>query len=144
MNLHVRNGSGSTSGTINALGDPIVGYDEARSSGSDKSGSHNLWWAVATIIPVMAAWLGEPKTRFQESRPPLSAADTAMMRPINCLRSAAGTTIRPLAPTAVSAAVQVIRFPVHTTGGLEMICSRISNECRVGVAHTTSIPASAH
>jgi hypothetical protein len=42
VNVHVRSGSGSTSGTINGLGNLIVGYDEPRSSGSDKSGSHNL------------------------------------------------------------------------------------------------------
>jgi hypothetical protein len=42
VNVHVRSGSGSTSGTINGLGNLIVGYDEARTSGSDKSGSHNL------------------------------------------------------------------------------------------------------
>jgi hypothetical protein len=42
VNVHVRSGSGSTSGTINGLGNLIVGYDEARLSGTDKSGSHNL------------------------------------------------------------------------------------------------------
>jgi hypothetical protein len=42
VNVHVRSGSGATDGTINGLGNLIVGYDEARSSGSDKSGSHNL------------------------------------------------------------------------------------------------------
>ncbi len=41
-NLYVRNGSGSTSSTVNGLGNVIIGYDEARSSGSDKTGSHNL------------------------------------------------------------------------------------------------------
>ena len=39
-NVHVRSGSGSTSGTINGLGNLIVGYDEA--STDDKTGSHNL------------------------------------------------------------------------------------------------------
>jgi hypothetical protein len=42
VNVHVRSGSGATGGTINGLGNLIVGYDEARTSGSDKSGSHNL------------------------------------------------------------------------------------------------------
>jgi hypothetical protein len=42
VNVHVRSGSGYTGGTINGLGNLIVGYDEARISGSDKSGSHNL------------------------------------------------------------------------------------------------------
>jgi hypothetical protein len=42
VNVHVRSGSGYTGGMINGLGNLIVGYDEARSSGSDKSGSHNL------------------------------------------------------------------------------------------------------
>ena len=41
-NLHIRSGSGSTSGTINGRGNLIVGYDEARSSGSEKTGSHNI------------------------------------------------------------------------------------------------------
>jgi hypothetical protein len=42
VNVHVRSGSGATDGTINGLGNLIVGYNEARSLGSDKSGSHNL------------------------------------------------------------------------------------------------------
>ena len=42
LNVRVQNGSGSTFGAINGLGNLIVGYDEARASGSDKSGSHNL------------------------------------------------------------------------------------------------------
>jgi hypothetical protein len=42
VNVHVRSGSGATSATINGLGNLIVGYNEARGSGSDKSGSHNL------------------------------------------------------------------------------------------------------
>ncbi len=42
VNVHVRSGTGSTGGTINGLGNLIVGYDEARSTGTDKSGSHNI------------------------------------------------------------------------------------------------------
>jgi hypothetical protein len=42
VNVHVRSGSGATDGTINGLGNLIVGYDEARPAESDKSGSHNL------------------------------------------------------------------------------------------------------
>lgn len=42
VNVHVRSGSGATDGTINGLGNLIVGYNEARSTGSDKTGSHNL------------------------------------------------------------------------------------------------------
>jgi hypothetical protein len=42
VNVHVRSGSGSTYGTINGLGNLIVGYNEARTTGSDKTGSHNL------------------------------------------------------------------------------------------------------
>ena len=41
-NLHVRSGSGSTDGTVNGLGNLVVGYNEARPADSDKSGSHNL------------------------------------------------------------------------------------------------------
>jgi len=39
-NLQVVSGSGSTSGTVNGLGNVLIGYDE--DSGDDKSGSHNL------------------------------------------------------------------------------------------------------
>jgi hypothetical protein len=42
VNVHVRSGSGFTNGTINGLGNLIVGYDEDRTLLSDKSGSHNL------------------------------------------------------------------------------------------------------
>ena len=52
VNLHLRNGLGSTDGSddvgsistieVNGLGNLIVGYDEERSSNTDKSGSHNL------------------------------------------------------------------------------------------------------
>ncbi len=52
VNLHVRNGLGSTDGSddlgnptnteVNGLGNLIVGYDEEQSSDSDKTGSHNL------------------------------------------------------------------------------------------------------
>ena len=42
-NLHIESGSGSTDGTVNGLGNLIIGYDEARGdSTSDKTGSHNL------------------------------------------------------------------------------------------------------
>ena len=40
-NIHVRSGSGQTDGTVNGLGNIIIGYDE--NGGSDiKTGSHNL------------------------------------------------------------------------------------------------------
>ncbi|MGM0558203.1 MAG: hypothetical protein ACQEVA_17595 [Myxococcota bacterium] len=48
VNVHVRSGSGATDGdtgggtSVNGLGNLIVGYDEARASGNDKSGSHNI------------------------------------------------------------------------------------------------------
>jgi hypothetical protein len=42
LNVHVQSGSGSTNGAINGRGNLIVGYDEERNIGSDKSGSHNL------------------------------------------------------------------------------------------------------
>ena len=41
VNVQVVNGAGSTN-SINGLGNLIVGYDAARSIGSDKTGSHNL------------------------------------------------------------------------------------------------------
>ncbi len=41
MNLQVVSGSGDTDGTVNGLGNVIVGYDEAN-TGDSKDGSHNL------------------------------------------------------------------------------------------------------
>jgi len=41
-NLHVINGSGSTDGTTNGLGNIIIGYNEERDSGDDRTGSHML------------------------------------------------------------------------------------------------------
>ncbi len=42
VNVHVRSGSGNTNGTVNGRGNLIVGYNEPRTTSSDKSGSHNL------------------------------------------------------------------------------------------------------
>jgi hypothetical protein len=49
VNVHIQDGSGATdglpgagAGTPNGLGNLIVGYDEDRTTGSDKTGSHNL------------------------------------------------------------------------------------------------------
>jgi hypothetical protein len=48
VNVHVRSGSGATNGdtgsgpSVNGLGNIIVGYDEARTVDSNKTGSHNL------------------------------------------------------------------------------------------------------
>ncbi len=41
-NLHIVSGSGSTNATVNGLGNLIIGYNEARTSGNDRTGSHNL------------------------------------------------------------------------------------------------------
>ncbi|NPA25482.1 MAG: hypothetical protein GXO34_06620 [Deltaproteobacteria bacterium] len=44
-NLHIRSGSGSTNGTVNGLGNLIIGYNESRSGSEgsdDRTGSHNL------------------------------------------------------------------------------------------------------
>ena len=41
-NLHIRSGSGATDGPVNGLGNLIVGYNELRGAGDDRSGSHNL------------------------------------------------------------------------------------------------------
>jgi uncharacterized coiled-coil protein SlyX len=40
-NLYIQSGDGSTTGSVNGLGNLIVGYDED-DGGNDKSGSHNL------------------------------------------------------------------------------------------------------
>lgn len=42
VNLHIRSGAGRTDATPNGRGNLILGYDEARISGSEKTGSHNL------------------------------------------------------------------------------------------------------
>ncbi|MCP4138528.1 MAG: hypothetical protein GY754_46650 [bacterium] len=42
VNVQIVSGSGSTGGDINGLGNLIVGYNEERSSGSEKPGSHNI------------------------------------------------------------------------------------------------------
>ena len=41
-NLHIRNGTGSTDGPVNGLGNLIVGYNELRGFGDNRSGSHNI------------------------------------------------------------------------------------------------------
>ncbi len=41
-NLYIRSGSGSTDGTVNGLGNLIIGYNEPRSTSPDQTGSHNL------------------------------------------------------------------------------------------------------
>lgn len=44
VNVHIVSGSGSTSGygSVNGLGNLIVGYNELRGSGDDRTGSHNI------------------------------------------------------------------------------------------------------
>ena len=42
VNVHIVNGTGTTSGDVNGLGNLIVGYNELRGSGDDRSGSHNI------------------------------------------------------------------------------------------------------
>ncbi len=42
VNVHVNNGAGTTSGAGNGLGNLIVGYNELRGSGDDRTGSHNI------------------------------------------------------------------------------------------------------
>ena len=42
-NVHIVNGTGSTDGTVNGLGNLIVGYNELRDDGTDdRTGSHNI------------------------------------------------------------------------------------------------------
>ena len=41
-NLQIVNGSGATDGLVDGLGNLIVGYNELRTSGNFRSGSHNL------------------------------------------------------------------------------------------------------
>ncbi|MFO8091112.1 MAG: hypothetical protein R6U13_14835, partial [Desulfatiglandaceae bacterium] len=42
VNVCIVNGTGTTDGTVNGLGNLIVGYNEPRGSGDDRSGSHNI------------------------------------------------------------------------------------------------------
>ncbi len=42
VNVHVRDGSNATISTTSGLGNLIIGYDEARSTDSVKTGAHNL------------------------------------------------------------------------------------------------------
>ena len=41
-NLYIQSGSGSTNGGINGKGNLIIGYNELRGGGDDRTGSHNL------------------------------------------------------------------------------------------------------
>ena len=41
-NLYVNSGSGATDGPVNGLGNVIIGYNELRGTGDDRTGSHNL------------------------------------------------------------------------------------------------------
>jgi hypothetical protein len=41
-NLHILSGSGATNGPVNGLGNLIVGYNESRGGGDDRTGSHNI------------------------------------------------------------------------------------------------------
>lgn len=42
VNVHVVNGTGTTDGTVNGLGNLIVGYNELRGTGDVRTGSHNI------------------------------------------------------------------------------------------------------
>jgi hypothetical protein len=41
-NLYIQSGSGATGGAVNGKGNLIIGYNELRGSGDNRSGSHNL------------------------------------------------------------------------------------------------------
>ncbi len=41
-NVHIVNGSGSTDSAVNGFGNLIVGYNELRGEGDDRTGSHNV------------------------------------------------------------------------------------------------------
>lgn len=42
VNVQIVSGSGATDGAVNGLGNLIVGYNELRGSGDDRTGSHNI------------------------------------------------------------------------------------------------------
>ena len=41
-NVHIRSGSGKTDGTVNGLGNLIIGYNESSAANIKRTGSHNL------------------------------------------------------------------------------------------------------
>lgn len=56
-NVHIRSGSGKTDGTVNGLGNLIVGYNEPRTTGNSRTGSHNIivgsknnYWSFGGIV----------------------------------------------------------------------------------------------
>lgn len=58
-NLFVQSGAGTTDGTVNGLGNLVVGYDEDDSSGgADKSGSHNIVFGVGATYRSFGGLVG--------------------------------------------------------------------------------------
>lgn len=68
-NLHVNSGSGATDGPVNGLGNLIIGYNELKGIGDDRSGSHNL---VVGSKNNYASHGGFVLGRFGESPTPFS------------------------------------------------------------------------
>ncbi|MCP4136459.1 MAG: hypothetical protein GY754_36155 [bacterium] len=42
VNVQILNGTGSTDGEVNGLGNLVIGYNESRTYGNDRTGSHNM------------------------------------------------------------------------------------------------------
>jgi hypothetical protein len=70
VNVHVVNGTGTTDGTVNGLGNLIVGYNELRSTPNDRTGSHNIVVGprhnYSSYSAPTAAWLWDMIIRFRE------------------------------------------------------------------------------
>ena len=62
-NWQIVDGSGSTDGTPRGVGNLIVGYNEQRGSGDNRTGSHNIIGGKGTTTPVLAGWLSASGTR---------------------------------------------------------------------------------
>jgi hypothetical protein len=67
VNVHVRSGAGATDGAINGLGNLVVGYNEASSAGSTRTGSHNLivgmghsWEGYGSFVAGLENWVIGP------------------------------------------------------------------------------------
>ena len=67
VNVHVRSGAGATDGAVNGLGNLVVGYNEASSAGSARTGSHNLivgmghsWESYGSFVAGLENWVSGP------------------------------------------------------------------------------------
>lgn len=77
VNLHVRNGTGSTTGMVNGKGNLVVGYDAAKATDSDKSGSHNIVLGDRNNYTSYGGFVGGDNNTISASYAVVLAADGA-------------------------------------------------------------------